>query len=48
MDKMGHADPVLALPVYRQAMRRGDGEKATLRTLVEGERSPSASLLMIA
>ena len=34
MDEMGHTDPGLALRVYRQAMRRGDGEKAALRALV--------------
>ena len=33
---MGHTDPALALRVYRQAMRRGDDEKAALRALVEG------------
>jgi integrase len=31
MDEMGHADPALALRVYRQAMRRGEDEKAALR-----------------
>ncbi len=36
MDEMGHADPGLALRVYRQAMRRGEDEKAALRALVEG------------
>jgi Phage integrase family len=36
MDEMGHTDPALALRVYRQSMRRGEGEKATLRALVEG------------
>ncbi len=36
MDEMGHTDPALALRVYRQAMRRDDGEKAQLRALVEG------------
>lgn len=36
MDEMGHTDPALALRVYRQAMRRGEPEKATLRALVEG------------
>src|SRR5271154_1855103 len=36
MDEMGHTDPALALRVYRQAMRRGEGEKAQLRALVEG------------
>ncbi len=37
MDEMGHTDPELALRVYRQAMRRGEHEKAQLRALVEGE-----------
>ena len=37
MDEMGHTDPELALRVYRQAMRRGEQEKAQLRALVEGE-----------
>jgi integrase len=36
MDEMGHTDPALALRVYRQAMRRGEDEKASLRLLVEG------------
>jgi len=36
MDEMGHADPGLALRVYRQAMRRGEDEKTALRALVEG------------
>jgi integrase len=36
MDEMGHADPGLALRVYRQAMRRGEYEKAQLRALVDG------------
>jgi integrase len=36
MDEMGHTDPALALRVYRQAMRRGEDEKAALRVLVEG------------
>ena len=36
MDEMGHADPGLALRVYRQMMRRGDEEKAALCALVEG------------
>jgi integrase len=36
MDEMGHANPNLALKVYRQAMRRGEDEKAALRALVEG------------
>lgn len=37
MDEMGHADPALALRVYRQAMRRGDDEKVALRRLVESD-----------
>jgi len=36
MDEMGHTDPELALRVYRQAMRRGESEKAALRELVDG------------
>jgi hypothetical protein len=36
MDEMGHADPGLALRVYRQSMRRGEDEKAQLRGLIEG------------
>jgi integrase len=36
MDEMGHTDPGLALRLYRQAMRREDGEKAALQALVEG------------
>jgi integrase len=36
MDEMGHTDPALALRVYRQAMRRGEDEKAQLRAVVEG------------
>jgi hypothetical protein len=36
MDEMGHTDPALALRVYRQAMRRDDGEKVRLKALVEG------------
>jgi integrase len=35
MDEMGHTDPALALRVYRQAMRRDEGEPAALRGLVE-------------
>ncbi len=38
MDEMGHTDPGLALRVYRQAMRRGEDEKAALRALIEGGR----------
>ena len=36
MDEMGHTDPGLALRIYRQAMRRGEDEKAARRALVEG------------
>jgi integrase len=36
MDEMGHTDPALALRVYRQAMRRGEDEKAQLRALIDG------------
>jgi hypothetical protein len=36
MDEMGHADPGLALCVYRQSMRREEHEKAALRALIEG------------
>jgi integrase len=36
MDEMGHTDPALALRVYRQAMRREEGQRAQLRTLVQG------------
>jgi integrase len=35
MDEMGHTNPGLALRIYRQAMRRDEGEKRTLRALVE-------------
>ncbi|MBA3807713.1 MAG: hypothetical protein H0X28_04875 [Solirubrobacterales bacterium] len=38
MEEMGHADPGLALRIYRQAMRRGEDEKEQLRALVEGAR----------
>jgi integrase len=41
MDEMGHTDPALALRVYRQAMRRGEDEKAALRALVEGSGEPA-------
>jgi len=37
MDEMGHADPGLALRIYRQAMRRGEDERAQLRAVVEGD-----------
>ncbi|MFI4985298.1 MAG: tyrosine-type recombinase/integrase [Solirubrobacterales bacterium] len=36
MDEMGHADPGLALRIYRQAMRRGDDEQQQLRAVVAG------------
>ena len=36
MEEMGHTDPALALRVYRQAMRRGEDERAQLQALVEG------------
>jgi hypothetical protein len=36
MDEVGHADPGLALRIYRQAMRRDETERAKLRALVEG------------
>ena len=42
MDEMGHADPGLALRIYRQAMRRGDDEKAQLRAVVECEERATA------
>lgn len=37
MDEMGHADPGLALRVYRQAMRRGEDEKEALQRLLEAD-----------
>ena len=39
-DEMGHTDPDLALAVYRQSMRRDEGEKDRLRALVEGAEMP--------
>ncbi len=36
MAEMGHTSPALALRVYAQAMRRGEGEQAQLRALIEG------------
>lgn len=36
MKQMGHTDPALALRIYRQSMRRGEDEKAQLRSLIEG------------
>jgi integrase len=44
MDEMGHADPALALHVYRQAMRRGEEEKEALRRLVESADHPRPPL----
>jgi hypothetical protein len=41
MAEMGHTSSALALRVYAEAMRLGDGEKAALRALVEGP-SPTA------
>jgi hypothetical protein len=35
------ARPALALRVYRQAMRRDDGERGRLRALVDGEKAMS-------
>jgi integrase len=40
MDEMGHTDPALALRVYRQAMRRGEDEKAALTALMGGRVLP--------
>jgi integrase len=37
MDELGHEDAELALTVYRQSMRRDDGEKDRLKALVNGE-----------
>ena len=37
MDEMGHTDPALALRIYRQSMRRDEGEKTKLRALIEGQ-----------
>jgi integrase len=37
MDEMGHTHPGLALRIYRQSMRREQGEKDRLRALVEGD-----------
>ena len=47
MDEMGHTDPGLALRVYRQAMRRGEDEKAQLRALVEGGADVPVELAVI-
>jgi hypothetical protein len=43
MDEMGHTDPALALRIYRQAMRRGEGDKVALKALVEGLKWQSAA-----
>jgi integrase len=42
MDEMGHTNPALALRVYRQAMRRGEHEKAELRELVRGHETANS------
>ncbi len=47
MDEMGHTDPALALRVYRQSMRRDDGEKARLRALIEGGADVPVELAVI-
>ncbi len=36
MAEMGHTDPALALAIYAQAMRRGEGEDRALQALVNG------------
>jgi integrase len=36
MDDIGHKGPDLALTVYRQSIRRDEGEREVLRVLVEG------------
>jgi hypothetical protein len=36
MDEIDHADPGLALRIYRQAMRRDEAERSRLRALIEG------------
>jgi len=36
MDEMGHTDPGLALRIYRQSMRRDEGEKELSRALIDG------------
>ena len=41
MVEMRHIDPALALRVYRQAMRRDDGEKPQLRALVGTDKTPA-------
>jgi len=46
MDEMGHTDPALALRVYRQAMRRDEGERERLRALVDGVQ-PAAEVAVI-
>jgi integrase len=47
MDEMGHTDPALSLRVYRQAMRRGEDEKARLRALVEGGEVADAARISV-
>ncbi|HWG08945.1 MAG TPA: hypothetical protein VN672_08045 [Solirubrobacteraceae bacterium] len=39
MAEMGQRSPNLALKVYAQAMRRGEGELASLASLVAGEKA---------
>ncbi len=46
MVEMGHTDPALALKVYAQVMRRGEDEKVTLRSLVEGA-EPGGSVIRV-
>jgi integrase len=36
MDEMGHTDPGLSLAIYRQSMRRDEGETGQLRALING------------
>jgi integrase len=37
MDQLGHTDPVLTLRIYSHQMRRRDGERERLQSLVNGE-----------
>jgi integrase len=37
MAEMGHTSPAMALAMYARVMRRGEGETAQLRALVDGE-----------
>ncbi len=44
MAQLGHTDPAFTLRVYAHVMRRGDGERDALRTLVNGgEWAPSGT-----